>query len=464
MAKAEKLLVIGLDCAPPRLVFEDFRGDMPVVSSLMDAGLYGPMRSCDPPITIPAWTVMTSGKSPGRLGMYGFRNRADHSYDRMIIADASRVREDRVWDILSRRDRGVVLLGVPQTYPPSWVRGCVVADFLAPDTDSNYTFPLPLKNEIRDAVGDYIIDVKNFRNDDKEQLIRSIHKMTDTRFRLARHLMARKPWDFFMMVEMGPDRMHHGLWRHHDPEHRGHDPASPFRNAMRDYYKALDAHIGALLEAVDRSRTAVIVVSDHGARRLEGGVCINEWLIREGYLSLKSKPEGAARIEDCEIDWAKTRAWASGGYYGRLFINVAGREPQGVVPQSGYEALRGELVARIAAIPDPQGRTMNTRVLRPEELYDECRGVPPDLFIYFDDLAWRSVGTVGGGAIHTFENDTGPDDANHDFHGIFILSAPGLAPQGQVPEIKIIDIAPTMLALLGEPAPRDMQGRAISFL
>ena len=87
-------MVIGLDCAAPELVFERWLADLPNLRSLYENGLHGELRSCDPPITVPAWSVMMSSKSPGRLGVYGFRNRADHSYDRYSIANSLAIKED----------------------------------------------------------------------------------------------------------------------------------------------------------------------------------------------------------------------------------------------------------------------------------------------------------------------------------------------------------------------------------
>ena len=459
MSSKNKLLVIGLDCATPQLVFDAFRKDLPVLSSLMERGLYADMRSCHPPITVPAWAVMTSGKDPGALGVYGFRNRADYSYDNLVYADATRIRENRVWDILSQADRPVVLLGVPQTYPLRWIRGAAVSGFLAPDTNCNYTFPVTLKREIKDVVGDYVIDVKDFRTDDKQRLIDQVRHMTDQRFALARHFVQNRAWDFFMMVDMGPDRLHHGLWSHWDTTHHKHDPASPFKDALPDYYRLLDKRIGELLETIDPATTTVMVVSDHGAKPMRGGICINEWLIQEGYLSLKSKPDGAVKLEQCKIDWGNTKAWASGGYYGRLFLNMQGREPRGIIPKEKYHEVRDELVHRIEAIPDEKGNPILTRAHKHEDLYPRARNVPPDLLIYFGDLEWRSVGSVGLNTIYTFENDTGPDDANHAQHGILILAGPDVPAQGRAPVVDIMDIAPTMLKILGEPAAPDMRGK-----
>ena len=97
-----RVMVIGLDCAAPELVFDRWLADLPNLKSLYDHGLHGELRSCDPPITVPAWSVMMSSKSPGRLGVYGFRNRADHSYDRYSIANSLAIKEDRLWEILTK--------------------------------------------------------------------------------------------------------------------------------------------------------------------------------------------------------------------------------------------------------------------------------------------------------------------------------------------------------------------------
>ncbi|MGN6378852.1 MAG: alkaline phosphatase family protein, partial [Gaiellales bacterium] len=134
MPTARRTMIVGLDCAPPEIVFDDMRSQLPVLSGLMDRGAWGPLRSCDPPITVPAWSCMMSSKDPGRLGVYGFRNRSDHSYDGLTFATNDKVREDRLWDILSAAGRRSVVLGVPQTFPPRPLNGDMVSCFLTPST------------------------------------------------------------------------------------------------------------------------------------------------------------------------------------------------------------------------------------------------------------------------------------------------------------------------------------------
>ncbi|MCD6142143.1 alkaline phosphatase family protein [Candidatus Bipolaricaulota bacterium] len=421
-----RLALIGLDCADPDLL-RDLLPQLPTLSALVEEGSFGRLRSVDPPITIPAWMSMMTGVDPGKFGVYGFRNRADYSYTGLRIATSAAFRAETVWDVLGRHGLRSILLGIPGTYPPKPVRGLLVSGFLAPGTDSGYTYPAALRDEISRAVGEYILDVRGFRTDDKPWLIEELRRMTERRFALARHLVTHHDWDFFGMVEIGTDRIHHGLWSHYDKAHRKYDPTSPFHDAIPAYYRLIDSEIARLLDAMPAD-TRVLIVSDHGAQRMEGGIGINEWLIQEGYLTLRDYPDKPTRmgelIEAGLVDWSRTVAWGEGGYYGRVFLNVAGREPEGIVPPGDYDRVRAELAAAIAAIPDEDEKPIGTRVLRPEELYSEVNGIPPDLFVYFGDLRWRSIGTIGWNRIHFHENDTGPDDANHAPYGI-LISRPG---------------------------------------
>jgi predicted AlkP superfamily phosphohydrolase/phosphomutase len=457
---ASRALVIGLDCAAPQLVFDQWLDQLPTIRGLTERGAWGVLRSCDPPITVPAWSSMTSSRSPGSLGFYGFRNRRDHSYDKLTFADSRSVRVPRVWDLLSTRGRPVIVLGVPQTYPVSRVNGVMVSCFLTPDTEtSQYTYPAGLKGEIEALVGRYLVDVRNFRTDDKDRLLAEIEEMTEKRFRVAEHLLETRPWDLFFMVEMGTDRIHHGFWRFTDSEHRLYEAGNQYEQAMLDYYRALDAKLGRLLRFADED-TAILLVSDHGAKRMDGGICVNEWLRREGYLHLKEEPDGPTRLTPDLIDWSRTTAWGEGGYYCRLFLNVEGREPEGIVPADQYERVRAELKDRLEGLGDDQGRPIGTLAHRPEELYGEALGVAPDLLVYFGDLYWRSIGQVGTGTVHVFENDTGPDDANHAHEGLYILVADGVEP-GRAEERDLRDVAPTLLRLLGEEVPADMEGSSL---
>jgi predicted AlkP superfamily phosphohydrolase/phosphomutase len=460
-----KVMIIGLDCAEPSLVLGPWRERLPNLASLMEAGTHGRLTSVIPPITVPAWSCMMSSRTPGDLGVYGFRNRSDHSYDGLFIANGTAIKEPRLWDLATRGGKRSIVLGVPGTYPPRPLNGVMVTCFLTPSVESQYTYPPLLKREVENVVGEYLFDTKDFRTDKKDWLLEQVYEMTKRRFALAEHLLATKPWELFVMVEMGPDRMHHGFWKDMDPEHRAHEPGGPYETAILDYHVYLDGLIGGVLAHADED-TAVLVVSDHGAKRMDGGIRINEWLRREGLLALAREPRGTERLHDVGVDWSRTTAWGDGGYYARVFLNVKGREPEGTIEPDDYEHVREDLRRRLEAIPDENGRPIGTRAYTPEELYDSVGGVAPDLIVLFGDLLWRSVGTVGGSeGIHTFENDTGPDDANHAQDGLLIMRAPANRDLGVEPGpregMHLLDVAPTVLELLGLPVPAGMRGTSL---
>ena len=196
----------------------------------------------------------------------------------------------------------MILIGVPQTYPPRPVNGLMVTDFLTPSIESPYTYPPDLKAEIAGLpdVHPYEFDVTEFRTPDKGRIRDAIHRMTAKRFALARHLTATRPWDFFMMVEMGTDRVHHAFWQHMDPEHHRYEPGNPFESVIEDYYVEVDAQVGRLVDSLP-PETEILVVSDHGGQRMEGGISLNQWLIDRGYLVLKGDPPTTpTRLENLE--------------------------------------------------------------------------------------------------------------------------------------------------------------------
>ncbi|WP_124727450.1 alkaline phosphatase family protein [Staphylospora marina] len=458
--KKNKVMVIGLDCAEPSLVFDKWRNELPNLRKLMESGVHARMRSCDPPITVPAWASMMTGKDPGQLGIYGFRNRGSHRYSDIRIVDSTALEEPTVWDLLGKHGLQSIVMGVPPSYPPKPVRGHLISCFLTPDRSVPYTWPKSLARELEEQVGEYRFDVARFRTDRVDELLEDIRQMTRIRFAAARWLIQNKPWNFFVMVEIGVDRMHHAFWHFMDERHVLHRP-SPHKDAIFDYYRLVDGEIGELLSLVP-PETRVFVVSDHGAKRMDGGFCINEWLIREGYLRLKKIPEKPVPLTPDMVDWEHTKAWGYGGYYGRLCINVKGREPQGTVPKSEYESFRNRLIRQLKELVDDQGRPLNTKVFKPSKRYRRVRNIPPDLFIYFGDLYWRSVGSVGHGKLHLRENDTGPDGANHDYDGIFISAPNHPAPGGKrLPRIHLMDVAPTILHQFGIPPLKGMQGKVI---
>lgn len=466
-----RVMVIGLDCLEPTLAFDRYRADMPNLQRIV-AGAWGELESICPPITCPAWMCGYTGRDPGQLGVYGFRNRAGWDYGPLELAFSDAIPREvapAAWDVAGDHGRHCTILGVPPGYPPREVNGEFVGCFLTPGVESPFATPPALATEVRAAFGDYRFDVEDARSEDRHRMLTEIYEMTEQRWRLADHLLASRDWDLFAMVEIGTDRMHHAFWQYMDPRHILYEPDSAYREAIREYYRRVDVGIGELLRHVD-GETLVLCVSDHGAQRMDGGFLLNEWLLREGFLHLKADgPTRPGAFDPAGVDWSRTVAWGAGGYYGRVFLNVAGREPQGVVDPARLTSVRQEIASRLEAIRYPWGESgARNRVFFPERVYREVRGFAPDLVLYPGDLYWRALGGFARqpGEVFTERNDTGPDGANHARFGAFaaIRGADllrGRGPGRRLRGLRLLDLGPTILTHLGLPVPRGVAGQPI---
>src|SRR5207237_10798742 len=141
---------------------------------------------------------------------------------------------------------------------------------------------------------------------------------------------------------------------------------------------------------------------------LDGDIAVNEWLIRDGLLLLNDQQQTLTAVDKLNVDWSNTRVWSEGGYYARVFLNMQGRVPNGVISAAEYEAFQNEIKAKFEALTDDKGQALNSLVFKPKELYQNVRNVAHDLIVHFGALYWRSIGTIGHPAIHVQEIDTAP--------------------------------------------------------
>jgi predicted AlkP superfamily phosphohydrolase/phosphomutase len=445
-----KVAIIGLDSVPPELMFQKLLPKLPNLKRMYDRGIHGTLESCHPPITVPAWMVMLTGKCPGKLGIYGFRHRRGFSYKDGYIVNSTTVKERTFWEILSSKGKKSIVLGIPPGYPPKPIPNCnIVSCFITPGMEKQFTYPNELREEVLKVTnGKYIFDV-TFRTEDRSAIKKELFEMTEKRFDVAEYLAKNKPWDFFIMHEIGFDRLHHAFWKFFDPAHPKYVKGNPYEHLDEEYYVMADERIGRLVK-IFGEETMTFVLSDHGSKGMHGAFCVNQWLEEQGYLAFKTKPTKMTDIDKADIDWSKTKAWGWGGYYARIFFNVKGREPQGIVDPADFEKEKAELTKKIMAITDDKGQKLQNSVLVPDELYGTAIGDKPDLMVYFGDLYWRSAGTVGHSSNYLFENDTGPDDSVHSMNGIFLMYDPKKNFGGkEIEGAHIEDIAPTLLDLYG---------------
>src|SRR5438445_10469097 len=295
-----KICVLGLDCAAPDVIFQDER--LVNIRRLMDIGVYGRLQSVIPPITVPAWMCMATSQDPGSLGVYGFRNRSDYSYGGLSFVNSASIQEPALWDYLGREGKKSIVVGVPPGYPPRRLQGNIIGHLMTPESSKDeFTHPAAFKARITELVSEYPVDVKGFRTDDKDWLKQEIFEMSRKQWQVVHWLLKEQEWDYFHFVDIGLDRMHHGFWNYFDEKHVQFEPGNPYQSAIPEYYLWLDQQIGKALEMLGKD-TVVLVVSDHGAQRLDGGIAVNEWLIRESLLVLNEYPKTITPFDQLSVN------------------------------------------------------------------------------------------------------------------------------------------------------------------
>ncbi|MBI1295435.1 hypothetical protein GC175_10825 [bacterium] len=462
-----KLLVVGLDGFAPDLVLSKWRNQLPTFNRLMTEGAFGTLQSSVPCVSIPAWNVMTAGKDAGTIGLYGEKNHGEGSYDDVQIAFGSASREPAVWEILGEAGKRVVTMGVPGTYPPQLVNGVQISCHLTPQTlvtganqdqAAKFTYPQELGAKVNQWTGGaYPVDIVTDTPQPIEEQIQQIYQMTDQHFQVMRKLLKQQIWDFFISVEIGASRLHQRVWG----EEQDHLPNEKiaFEQVILDYYTHIDSHLEQLIAQLDGD-TAIMIVSDRGVQRAAGSICVNDWLVDEEWLALVDGPIDhvqAFRADD--VNWQKTLAWAEGGEFTRFFLNVEGREPQGLIPWSSYLDMRDELIAKILDVRGPSGERLNTQIFKPEETFRHLHGTVPDLIVYWDDLRWQATDDLGHPTIWTNVGEAG---AAPTPNGLYIYWHPRQKFNGtELFGWEVLDVAPTILDYFQLPMPIEMQGRKI---
>jgi predicted AlkP superfamily phosphohydrolase/phosphomutase len=511
----KRVLVVGLDGGTFDLI-EPWvaEGHLPNLARLISNGCHGRLASTLQPLSAPAWTTFMTGVNQGQHGVYDFVRRREGSYN-LEITDASIIAVPTVFDLVGRFARHVVALNVPYTFPPHPVNGVLFSGPFAPVVDASLVYPPALGETLMDMVDGYFITPEYHPQvpDPLSEYLSALKQGAMYRRRIAAHLMDTEPWDLFVVVFVSIDQVSHSFW--HCMTAPNDDPDARFRQAIRDVYQSADEAIGSFLNRVDEDDedTVVIVLSDHGSGPLRRVVNLNRLLAEAGYLRFKptqNQPMGRWRARlinrlanayrrmppglrvrfrsklgtqrfqrikgDMEsalfasaVEWSKTRAYALGAG-GKIYLNVAGREPEGIVqPGVEYELLRNEMADALAAVEDPEtGRRIVRRVWRREELYHgPFLDRAPDLVIEWADYRYWGRGRYDIWAAPVFEDRRTMDyselplTGTHRPDGIFVASGPGVKVGAEIEGARIVDLTPTMLRILGLPVPEYMDGSVL---
>lgn len=268
----------------------------------------------------------------------------------------------------------------------------------------------------------------------------------------------------------GTDRLQHMFMRYVDDDHPARDTdvdrAARYRSVIEDTYARMDEMVGRAMAVVDPAdpQHLFAILSDHGFKTFRRGINLNAWLMENGYLHLEP---GRTESGDwfAGVDWSRTRAFALG--LSGLFLNVAGREAQGIVKPEEAEALADEIADKLAKLIDPGSGKL--AVSRAYAAHRDCKGPyadqAPDVIVGYAvgwRVSWEGARGVAGGPV--FSDNTKAWSGDHCIDpelvpGVLIANRP-LGHDGGDPHI--IDLAPTVLDLFGVPAPRHMQGKSLA--
>ena len=477
-------------------------GELPNLGRIMERGGWGRLHSSIHPITPPAWTSFMTGLNPGRHGVFDFIVPETTGYG-FHLTTALDCREETLWGYLSRRNRKVIALNIPFTYPPEKVNGVMISGLDAPMIRREIASPPEVFDELVEEFGEYVMDwtMPIGRRFDLSEYKQNLYKTLKFRYESGSYVMARYPWDCFMLVFNSTDHVQHIFWK----------MGEEGRSIINETYKKTDEYLGELLKDLDES-TTVVIVSDHGAGPIERAFYLDRWLEREGYLALRKSRFSPSRIlvsaarmgrtllRRClpvslkkllryalpgtrekvetliatrDIDWPRVKAY-SAGYYGNIYINLEGRKPEGTVSDDEYDPLCREITKKLLELTDPKtGERIVEKVYRKQDLYSgESTDLAPDLIVRWADYATYTEkgleSTSGGDSDSLFakrdlnvESSGYPLTGTHRLHGIFMISGPRIRKCGEVEGLHINDLYPTILYALGESIPDDRDGRVI---
>ena len=427
----KKVFVFGIDGAPPELIFDRWIDELPNIKKLMDNGTHAKMNSTIPPSTIMAWNSMMSGKNPGEFDVYSYTTKDEEG--KMQLTTSKNFKCERVWDTISKEGKKSIVLNVPLTYPIKPFNGFGASGFLTPEVNEKSIYPEKFLNIIKDKFPEYQFDVSvglaSYKNLGKEEMIEKIYKMTEIQIEVLKYLLQNEEWDFGMWVCIGTDRLQHTMWSTFDENHKDYNPENPHKTVLRDYYKYLDTKLAEILEILDEN-TTTIVVSDHGFNRMDGRVNLNDWLIKEGYLVMKQPITSLEKFDSEKVDWERTRAYAVGAYYGRIYFNNLNEEDTKI--------LQNEIISKLKDFKKPDGTPMKMIFHKPQEVYTgEYVKNAPSLYIYFDNLIWGANNDIGNQGLYSELTLIGSDEGGHAPQGIFITNG---SKEGDTGEIEITDI------------------------
>jgi predicted AlkP superfamily phosphohydrolase/phosphomutase len=506
----EKVSIIGLDGATFRLILPLVKkGRLPTLESMMKKGAWGELESTIHPLSPQAWASFMTGKNPGKHGIFEFIEHKPHSYD-LHYVNGGFVQGKKLWELLSSAGKRVCIINVPFTYPPDKVNGYLVAGLDSPGIHSDFCYPPHLLDDLVKKFGEYQLRQHPYKATPEGFLLK-ISEQFDYILKIAKYLKAKESWDLFMVVFESTDLVQHFYWHYAFPEEFGIPPSDKrdLKEAIFNVYKRIDDGLSELLDLC-REEETIMVMSDHGFSPCRRIFFMDNWLHQYGYLAYRKedrkhynltralhlsyqryfpnrfkglitsllpdlKDKVRSYLTTAPIDWQHTKAFSLGIDSTNIFINIEGKFPEGIVQEGkAYEDLRDKIKEKLEKFIDAEtNEGIVERVYKKEELfYGDQLEKAPDLLVTWKNFEYntrRGYGKEGDGLIGSsleFSDVSSysslQKSGTHHLKGIFIVRGPVIKNINSFDGARIIDLAPTILYLLGEKVPEDMDGKVLA--
>ncbi len=518
--KKPKVLIVGLDSATFDLIDPWIaQGKLPNLAGLMTNGARAKLASVMPPITPPAWTSFMTGKNPGKHGIFHFMETTAGTYSLRYLNAASR-RAKTVWRILCDAGFTVGTMNIPFTYPPEQLNGFQISGMDTPSEKSPFIYPPELRSELEGLLGRFKLDVRylGYMSTDprREQVLNDMENLDRQWLGASLHLLRKHPADVMMFTFMSIDTVQHYFWQYMDKNHFLHDAraATRFGDAILRVYQRLDDAVGQMLKEVS-SDTSVLVVSDHGGgptsdrvvylnrylaqlgllhykqentplvKRLTRNVVRGIYTLLRSILSSRQKSFLAHKLpvlrkyfettftSFSQIDWSRTKAYCSEVLASppSIWINLKGVKPAGIVEPNEYESLVELITSKLSELKDPRtNEPVIKRVFRRDEIFSgSFSNEAADLLLDWWETSEFSTSPsfpedTHLPAVEVRERAPSEDSewgGTHRRDGILIAHGQPFKKGATIQNAQLIDMAPTLLYLLNQPVPEDMDGKVL---
>lgn len=492
--KKPKVIVVGLDGATWDLIKPwAEEGKLSTFRKIMEKGAWGILKSTVPPLSPSAWVSIYTGCKPSKHGVFGFVKRKRDSYFYRPISSKD-IKKPTIWDILSKFGLRSIVINALFMYPPKPINGVLITGLGTPSKQSNFVYPSSYKKFIVKNFPKYDVDFNEdllIVSDNAREFISKIKDVTIEQIKLTLYFIKNEKWDFLFSIFRALDVIQHFFWNN--------------KELIFKFYKIIDIFLDNLIKLQDSSNDeyTLFLVSDHGFRPLKKYFCVNNWLehigmlktiktqrkyiltaetikkifLKLGMRDLVWKLKRSSWIEKVlkiipteelgyiyKIKWGETKAYYYEGSAGIININLEGREPLGKVSRKEYKIILDYIVNRLKELEDPEtGENVVERVYTKEDLFGSNDLELPDIYFLLKP-GYSAIGynKISNSIFMSPAYERIPRSGDHDINGIFAAYGWNISSGQLKGEVKLWDIAPTILYILGVPIPPYMNGHVLT--